>query len=185
MVNHISHFDPPLISGAIRRPVDYLASLEFFANPLLGAWFRGMNSIPFDRTRRDLGAIKVILDRLKRGRLVGIFPERGIRHGAHSILGGAHLNVGTGALAQKAGVPVIPALIIGSDQLYQWRSLYRRPRIFIRFGQPLLPAPGEDPRTVTAEIASRMHSLLEELRSNHGVTEKEMPHSAQERWANK
>src|ERR1700756_1434861 len=34
--NHISHFDPPIISSVIRRKVDWMAMAEFFPVPVLG-----------------------------------------------------------------------------------------------------------------------------------------------------
>ena len=53
--------------------------------------------------------------RLKRGRVVGIFPEGGIRDGAHSVLEGAPLKPGIAALAQISGAPVVPCVLIGSE----------------------------------------------------------------------
>ena len=73
--------------------------------------------------------------RLEAGNIVGIFPEKGIRHGKTSVLGGAELAIGTASLWKMMDVPVIPMVIIGSDQMYAWKNYFRRPRIFVRVGQ--------------------------------------------------
>ena len=52
--------------------------------------------------RADLKTIRTAIDRLKRGRIVGLFPEGGIRDGARSLLEGAPLRPGAATLAQIA-----------------------------------------------------------------------------------
>ncbi|MDE1171574.1 MAG: lysophospholipid acyltransferase family protein [Verrucomicrobium sp.] len=181
--NHISHFDPTLIATRILRPIDYIASAEFFVKPLPRAVLRGMNAFPIDRGRQDLSVVKESLRRLKSGKLVGIFVEGGIRHGATSLLGGAPINAGSLALAQTAAVPIVPAIILGADQLYQWRSWLRGCRVFIGFG-PAFEADPHANRTVLArELEDRLRALAAEMRERYVIRDEEMPRSAQERWA--
>ena len=62
------------------------------------------------------------------------------------MLGGAVMPVGTASLWKKTGVPVIPMVILGSDQMYAWRNFLRWPqtRVFVRVG-PVIPVrPGGD-----------------------------------------
>ncbi len=181
--NHISHFDPPLLSIRTPRPIDYIASAEFFAHPLPRALLRGMNAFPIDRSRRDLGTVKESLRRLKQGKLLGIFVEGGIRHGAQSVLEGAPLNEGSLALAQVTGAPIVPAIVLGTDQLYQWRAWLRQPRIFVGYGAPFLPDPKADRAELARDLAARMQALAKEARARYGISDREMPHSAQDRWA--
>jgi 1-acyl-sn-glycerol-3-phosphate acyltransferase len=181
--NHISHFDPTLIATRFWRPIDFIASSEFYGHPLFRAVLLGMNTLPIDRTRRDMVAVKESLKRLKQDRLLGIFVEGGIRHGGTSVLGGASLNAGSVALAQVAGAPIIPTIILGSDQLYQWRAWFRQPRIIIGFGTPFLPDVEASRNGLAQELEVRMKALAQELRERYAVTDREMPHSAQDRWA--
>ncbi len=58
------------------------------------------------------------MKRLKEGRVVGIFPEGGIRDGAASIVNGAEMKQGVTLLSLLADAPVIPCVILGSDRLY-------------------------------------------------------------------
>lgn len=160
-----------------------MASAEFFVHPLSRALMRALNAFPIDRSRRDLSAVKVTIERLKAEKLVGIFVEGGIRHGERSVLNGASIGEGTTALAQTHQIPIIPMVIIGSDQLYQWRAWFRRPRIFIRFGPLLHPQPEESRRDLAIRLAEAIRKIGEELCHDYAIHPAELPHSAQERWA--
>ena len=72
--NHISHFDPFIISSVVRRKIDWMAMAEFFPLPLLGFLLRAVDAFPADRDRADRTTIRTAIERLKDGRIVGIFP---------------------------------------------------------------------------------------------------------------
>src|SRR6187455_2769995 len=110
--NHISHFDPFLISLSVRRKIDWMTMAEFFRPPPLGFLLRSVDAFPAERDRADLKTIRTAINRLKRGRVVGLFPEGGIRDGANSLLEGAPLRPGASTLAQIAGVPILPCVIL-------------------------------------------------------------------------
>jgi len=70
VANHISHFDPFILSSVVRRKIDWMAMAEFFPNPLLGSFLRAVDAFPADRhradrrpqdnpTRRDAGATQL------------------------------------------------------------------------------------------------------------------------------
>src|SRR6516162_8045728 len=105
--NHISHFDPFLLGLSVRRKVDWMTMAEFFRPPALGFFLRSIDAFPAKRDRADLKTIRTAIDRLKSGRIVGIFPEGGIRDGARSLLEGAPLRPGAATIAQIADVPVV------------------------------------------------------------------------------
>jgi 1-acyl-sn-glycerol-3-phosphate acyltransferase len=137
--NHISHFDPPIISSVARRKIDWMAMAEFFPVPGLGHFLRAVDAFPAARDRADRKTIRNAIKRLKDGRIVGVFPEGGIRDGACSLLEGASLRAGASTLAHMAGVPIVPCVILGSDRLYakgNWLPLRRTP-VWIAFGQAI------------------------------------------------
>src|SRR5438876_3585848 len=137
--NHISHFDPFIISSVVRRKIDWMAMAEFFPLPTVGFFLRAIDAFPAERDRADRKTIRTAIDRLKNGRVVGLFPEGGIRDGVRSVLEGAPLRPGAATLAHIAGVPILPCVILGSDRLYsakQWLPLRRTP-IWIAFGTPI------------------------------------------------
>src|SRR5438874_2799290 len=120
--NHISHFDPFIISSVLRRKIDWMAMAEFFPLPIIGSFLRAVDAFPAERDRADRKTIRTAIERLRDGRIVGVFPEGGIRDGAQSWLEGAALLPGASTLAHIAQVPILPCVILGSDRLYSKRS---------------------------------------------------------------
>src|SRR5882724_6893819 len=49
--NHISHFDPFLISLAVRRKIDWMTMAEFFRLPIVGLALRAVDTFPAERDR--------------------------------------------------------------------------------------------------------------------------------------
>lgn len=183
--NHISHFDPNLLGMSVPpRCVDYMADLPLLKIPVVGAMLKSWNAFPIDRSKPiDRASIRMALERLANGRIVGIFPERGLRYGDKSILNGAELPAGTAALWQMARVPALPALIIGSDQLYQWRNWFRRPRVFVFYG-PMLAAPAKDESREASRdrMAGAICALYDQLKSEFTLEPHELPSCPQDRF---
>lgn len=151
--NHISHFDPPLVGICTGRHVDWMAMEELFRNPFFRWMLRGVGAFPVRRGRMDYTAVRTAVDRLDKGRMVGVFPEGGLRTGAQSVLEGATLKPGVSALAQMTQAQVVPCVIIGSDALYapsRWLPL-RRTRVWVVFGAPL-SAPAREGDKVAARM---------------------------------
>lgn len=178
--NHISHFDPPTLASLLWRKHAWVVALDMYGHPLAAWFFRGIESIPVDRAGADRRAAREILRRLRRGEPVGIFPEAGIRSGGSSVLGGVPFDDTVGGLAQVAGVPVVPAVILGTDKLYCRSGWRRNTAVFVRVGEPIGPDLGRGEITRSAEAAVR--SLAEAVRREHGLSEDDMPMTAQERW---
>jgi 1-acyl-sn-glycerol-3-phosphate acyltransferase len=189
--NHISHFDPFIISSVVRRKIDWMAMAEFFPLPLLGLFLRAVDAFPADRDRADHTTIRTAIERLKQGRIVGIFPEGGIRDGERSILEGAPLRAGASALAHIAGVPILPCVIVGSDRLYAKRSWlpWRRTPIWIAFGDPIPPFRDLEKAAARAHIehqlAAAFKHLYVELREKFQLTSDDLPHPPRERMGRK
>src|SRR5690348_9948258 len=51
--NHISHFDPFLISLAVRRKIDWMTMAEFFRIPVVGSFLRTIDAFPTERNEAD------------------------------------------------------------------------------------------------------------------------------------
>ena len=185
--NHISHFDPCIISLVIRRKIDWMAMAEFFRLPLVGFLLRAVDAFPADRDRADRKTIRTAIERLKNGRVVGLFPEGGIRDGARSLLEGAPLRPGASTLAHIAGIPILPCVILGSDRLYSarhWLAVRRTP-IWIAFGDPISHLPElqkSDARArIESELASAFKNLYAELQQKFHLTTDDLPHPPRER----
>jgi 1-acyl-sn-glycerol-3-phosphate acyltransferase len=185
--NHISHFDPFLISLAVPRKIDWMTMTEFFRFSVLGFLLRAIDAFPAERNRADRKTIRTAIERLKEGRVVGLFPEGGIRDGVHSLLEGAPLRPGAATLAHIARVPILPCVILGSDRLYsikRWLPLRRTP-IWIAFGNPISHFP-ELPKLQTrerieSELAAQFKNLYARLREEFRLTADDLPRPPRER----
>jgi 1-acyl-sn-glycerol-3-phosphate acyltransferase len=187
--NHISHFDPFLISLTVRRKIDWMTMAEFFRPPALGFFLRSIDAFPAERDRADLKTIRAAINRLKSERIVGLFPEGGIRDGARSLLEGAPLRLGAATLSQIANVPIVPCVILGTDRFYskkQWLP-FRRTPVWIAFGKPISCFPqfqkSQARERIESELAASFKNLYAELREKFHLTTDDLPQSPQERMS--
>lgn len=144
--NHVSSWDPPIVGVAINRKLEFMAKMELFDTPLKSAIMRGLRAFPVDRDAQDIGAIKEALRRLKEGRVIGIFVQ-GTRN-----VGDAEALDGASFLAQRAGVPIVPAAISRQGRAFH-----------VSFGPPLTPTgrTRDEARELTQEVMGRIGALLE------------------------
>jgi len=185
--NHVSHFDPPLISGSFRREfrrdIDWLAMQELFGHPASKRFFEGANVIPVNRGGGDRTSLRAALRRLALGRVVGIFPEGGIRDGEASILNGAPMKAGVALLASMGKAPIVPVVILGSDRLYNKRRWFpgRRATVWIGIGRAFSPLPD---RTETEKrLAQEIVGLRDRVIAKYGLTEQDLPHPPKARMS--
>jgi 1-acyl-sn-glycerol-3-phosphate acyltransferase len=137
--NHLSPFDVSCLMAVSPRNLDWVSIVEAFRNPLVALLYGSVNAFPLDRSRPDSPTVRIILDRLKRGRAVAMFPEGSIRKWENSVLNGGNFKPGIGRIAQLAGAPVIPCAIVGTDAYYRFKSWFplRRVRYGAAFGEPI------------------------------------------------
>lgn len=155
VANHTSYWDPVIVGCAFERPVYFMAKEELFRVPLLAPVIRNLGAFPVQRGSGDRRAVKMALQYLHQGQVVGIFPE-GRRSHTGELLP-PHL--GAVMLAVRAGVPVLPVAVAGS------RGLVGKVRV--RVGKPVYlneemgkrPAREELERW-GQEIMSRIATLL-------------------------
>jgi 1-acyl-sn-glycerol-3-phosphate acyltransferase len=185
--NHISHFDPFIISSVVRRKIDWMAMAEFFPLPVVGLFLRSVDAFPAERDRADRKTIRTAIERLKRGRIVGIFPEGGIRDSAQSLLEGAPVRAGASTLAHIAQVPIVPCVILGGDRLYakrNWLPLQRVP-VWIAFGNTISCFSDLEKSAARALIEEKLtrafQDLYGELRARFKLTTDDLPHPPRER----
>jgi 1-acyl-sn-glycerol-3-phosphate acyltransferase len=132
--NHQSFLDPPLMSLALRRPMNYMARDSLFSNPLFGPLIRCVNAFPVKRGHADTGALKEALRRLKAGGQVVVFPE-GTRTRDGRI--GTFLP-GVSLLAQRAAQWVVPVVIDGAYECWPRTQPLPLPgRIVVQYAPPM------------------------------------------------
>lgn len=184
--NHISHFDPPIISGFFPRRIDWLAMEELFHSPISRRIFTWLNCIPVDRSGSDRNALRHALQRLSEGRVIGIFPEGGLRAGDWSILNGGSMKPGLAALSIHAETAVIPCVLLGSDQLYKPSNWLRRPALYLLIGEALEP-PQENARQEGArerfseDLSKAFITMKEEAVKRFSLNSEDLPQTPQAR----
>ncbi|MGY0488017.1 lysophospholipid acyltransferase family protein [Streptomyces sp. WG-D5] len=139
--NHLSFSDHFLMPAIIKRRITFLAKAEYFTGPgikgrLTAAFFRSAGQIPVDRSGKEAGqaAIREGLGVLRRGELLGIYPEGTRSHDGRLYKG----KVGVAAMALKAQAPVVPCAMIGTFEAQPpGQKIPKMRRVTIRFGKPL------------------------------------------------
>lgn len=160
-VNHVSYVDYLMggYPGAQRgRYIRFMAKKEIFDSPLGGPFMRSFGHLEVDR-EAGAASMRTAVDALRKGELVGIFPEATI---SQSFLI-KELKSGAVRIAADAGVPLIPLVVWGTQRILakgRKIDLSRHHRIDIEVGEPMHPT-GEDPAAETAELKRRMEEMLE------------------------
>jgi 1-acyl-sn-glycerol-3-phosphate acyltransferase len=123
--NHTSNMDCIIVEMSAWKEKFYLAKKELFKSKLVGGFLKRMNTIPIERGKTDLTAIKTSLKLLNKEKAIVIFPE-GTRNKTNEALG--EVKSGAAMFAIKAKAPIVPIWI------------KKKPRIFclnyLRFGKP-------------------------------------------------
>lgn len=136
LINHQSFLDPILAAVLLTRPVSYLARDNLFKVPLLGWLLRRTYVIPISREAARGGSIRLAVERLDQGYLLGIFPE-GTRSSGSDVL---PFRPGFLAIVRRTKQPVYPVGIFGSGQAMPRGAWFIRPgRTHIVYGPQFTP----------------------------------------------
>ena len=112
IANHTCGIDHMLLQASSRRLLGFMIAREYYESPWLHGICSHIGCIPVNRDGRDLAAIRAALRALGEGRVLPIFPEGRITPASGRRLG--EMRPGSAYLAIRAGVPVVPAYIIGT-----------------------------------------------------------------------
>ena len=162
-VNHMSRIDPPLIYILLDRDdATVLAADKYKKYPIISTLINAVNGIWINREEADIDALRAARDYLRAGGLLGIAPE-GTRSRVSSLI---HAKTGVAYLADKAGVPIVPVAISGTETALRQLLRFHRPRIRVQFGKPFNLPPidrrnrEECLRRNTDEIMCRIAAML-------------------------
>jgi 1-acyl-sn-glycerol-3-phosphate acyltransferase len=163
--NHLGRLDPPLVYYFLDRPDIIMLVAEKYRHTPLIPWFvKQLNGMFVDRFGGDVATVREALNRLKAGGVLVLAPE-GTRSKALSLLEG---RPGASYLAAKAGAPIIPVGITGTEDKKVVANLLRlrKSPVILRVGEPfyLPPLHGHDREAQleqdTIEIMCRLAALL-------------------------
>jgi 1-acyl-sn-glycerol-3-phosphate acyltransferase len=161
--NHMSRMDTLyLFINPARPDITALVADKYKKYPIFN-WILDVGGIIWlDRSKADFGAFRLAADVLKNGVSLGIAPE-GTRSTTGQLIEGKQ---GTALLALKAGVPIVPVGIAGSEVYFRRLLTLRRPNLRLTFGPPIHLPPldrnnrEESLQKMTDEIMCRIAILL-------------------------
>jgi 1-acyl-sn-glycerol-3-phosphate acyltransferase len=159
-VNHVGYVD--FVYGGVAperigRLVRFMAKRELFDHKVSGPIMRACRHIAVDRAEGE-ASLAEAMRHLEQGELVGIFPEATISR-AMEI---KDLKTGAVRIAHRAGVPLIPMVLWGTQRLMTKdhpKDFSRGTAISIRVGEPLRVT-GDDPVAETAALRTALQDLL-------------------------
>ncbi len=175
VANHSSHLDTPVLVSTLpahrRRTVAVAAAADYFFD----AWWRAcgsaviFNTLPIGRSTGEPSPAPAEL--LGAGWSLIVYPE-GTRS-RDGFLG--PFDQAVGRLAIDTQVPVVPVGLRGTyaamprGQAWPARG---RPRVSVRYGTPLRPAPGQSPEQFAAATAAAVQRLIDEDATSWWATQR-------------
>jgi 1-acyl-sn-glycerol-3-phosphate acyltransferase len=160
--NHASYLDPPLVGVSCRKDIYYLTRKSLFEKPVFGPLLSQLNTVPIDRDRGDVAAVRAILHLLKAGKRVVVFPE-----GTRSSDGNLQpARAGVGLIIAKSLAPVVPIRIFGSYAALPRSGGIRFVPITLVVGKPLFFTKqdlGAEERSVYQVLSDRVMSAIAAL----------------------
>ena len=169
LCNHQSWIDPILCAGRIRnRQLCFFARDTLFKNRIIGSMLRSVNAIPVKRGEADIAAMKRVIDRLKNGKIVCMYPE-GTRTRDGRI---AQIKPGSTFLCRRGRAGVIPMVIEGMYDAWPRDKKYPKPgKVHVKFAEPMsyeqVKSLSEDEFNDT--ITTLMRKVQNELRAEMGL----------------
>lgn len=135
VANHNSTLDPfVLTSTSPNRIPGFMIAVEFAKIPFFNLLVKSIECIPVTRSGQDTSSVKAALRHLQSGKLLGLFPQGGVRDPNEPI----KVRDGVGMLALRSGVPVIPAYIDGIEYTDStWSPFFKRHKAVVRYGEPV------------------------------------------------
>ena len=132
--NHASHLDPPLVGAGLPRALNYLARESLFNMPVAGWALRNVNAVPVDRDGAGAAGLKAIINRLRKGGAIVLFPE-----GTRTTDGGLQpARSGVGLVIIKSSAPVVPVRVFGTHDAWNRHMKWPRPRaVSVKYGHPM------------------------------------------------
>jgi 1-acyl-sn-glycerol-3-phosphate acyltransferase len=160
---HRSNVDFAIVASVSKRKMRYLAKDSLWKLGLGRIW-ESLGAIPVARGTADRIAMRQLEETLASGQPVVMFPE-GTRQSGPEV---QPLFDGPAYVAARAGVPIVPVGIGGSERAMPKGSKMIKPgKIVLVVGEPLEPEARVDgarvPRRAVAELTSSLKDEVQRL----------------------
>lgn len=160
---HRSNIDTPLAAAVTRRRLRFMGKDSLWKIKPIGAILSALGAFPVTRGSADREALKRCIAVLEAGEPLVLFPE-GTRQSGPTVM---PLFDGAAYVAVKAGVPIIPVGIGGSEGVMPKgsRMIYPRKCVVI-VGKPIVAerdAEGRVPRSAVKDVTQELSESLQNL----------------------
>lgn len=109
--NHVSMFDPLLVSFAVAKPIVYMAKKELFEGGKLAWWIKRLGAFSVNREKPEIATFKTVKEVFKANWPLGIFPQGGIKENKKI----ENIQKGFAVIAKHAQADIIPVSISGFE----------------------------------------------------------------------
>ena len=161
---HRSILDTPIASGVTRRRMRFMGADKYWKNTAFGRLLTALGGFPVSRGTADREALKRSIAVLQGGEPLVLFPEGERKHGpiVQPLFDGATY------IAVKAGVPIIPVAIGGSERAMPKGAKFIRPsKLHVVVGKPIQAstdaASPKDQRDAARQLTVDLHAELQRL----------------------
>ncbi len=139
VMNHLSIWDPPIVFMHTPRRMIVFVADKWRKNALIAWVVETVGAVWVARGEADMSAIKQSLNFLRGGYPMGMAPE-GTRSHTGALIQG---KTGAAYLADRAGVPIVPTVVYGTESVTQNLKRLRRTETIMKVGEPFrLPQNG-------------------------------------------
>jgi len=162
--NHLSYTDPAVLGISLPwrvfRRTFFVGYSAYFRGAILSALGRMVRTVPIDQNRNLELAMQAAAAGLRRGMVLGIFPEGG-RSGDGGI---KEFRRGAGILARELETPIVPVGIWGTYEMWPREGNFRPHAAAVVFGEPMVyPTDGSiDPAEFMVNVRERVVELAAE-----------------------
>lgn len=160
---HRSNIDTPLAAAVTRRRMRFMGKDSLWKVRPIGWVVSALGAFPVTRGTADREALKRCVAVLESGEPLVLFPE-GTRQSGPTV---QPLFDGAAYVAVKAGVPIIPVGIGGSEAVMpkHAKMIYPRKCVLV-VGEPItaqMDAEGRVPRSAVKDVTARLAQELQRL----------------------
>jgi 1-acyl-sn-glycerol-3-phosphate acyltransferase len=161
--SHRSIIDTPVASGLSARRMRFMGADKWWSNKTFGRLLTALGGFPVTRGSADREALKRSIQVLAGGEPLVLFPE-GERKTGPIV---QPLYDGAVYVAMKAGVPIVPVGIGGTERVMPRGAKVIKPRRIHAVIGPPIPVPAETNgrvhRAKLREITEQLHDELQRL----------------------
>ena len=159
---HRSYLDTPVGGMVTARRQRFLGKESLWRTRAAGRFLTIVGGFPVERGTADRAALRACQEVLERGEPMVMFPEGTRQHGP--VVDPDLMHAGPAFVAARAGVPIVPLGIAGTDHAMPGGSMLIRPvRVVMVVGEPIRPpeVDGRIPRRMVDELTERLRVGLQ------------------------